>query len=145
MPTHSQVDISGDSEKDYFAKLGNDSPDLVERLRCIIQQQLMPAAVAADFAAFGCAVAAYNESSGQLFRNVQGGAFNGKHVTNLIAQLRANGLTGIGQSSWGPGVFAWFESSQSLDSFLTTAKESRSFQVIATARPRNEGRVLTIG
>lgn len=145
VPAQPQTDVSGENESDYFSKLGNDAPDLVEQLRCIIKQQLIPAAVASDFASFCQAVTAYNESSGQLFRSVQGGAFNGQQVTDLVAKLRADGQVGVGQSSWGPGVFAWFESSQSLDSFLATAKESRSFQVVTTARPRNESRTVTIG
>lgn len=145
VPAQTQKNVSGENEREFFSKLGNDATDLVEHLHCIIKQQLMPAAFASDFASFCQAVTAYNESSGQLFRSVQGSAFNGQQVTDLVAKLRAAGQVGIGQSSWGPGVFAWFESSRTLDSFLATAKESRSFQIVTTARPRNEGRTVTIG
>ena len=36
--------------------------------------------------------------------------YNGADVTALINWLIRQGVMKVGQSSWGPGVFAWFES-----------------------------------
>ncbi|TWT52486.1 hypothetical protein Pla22_01100 [Rubripirellula amarantea] len=109
--------VSGTIESDMFAKL----PDADERHICELQnclsQNLIPSASRGDFEGFTTAVTTYNRLSGMLFAEVQGGAYNGENVTTLVKKLQQHGAVGVGQSSWGPGVFAWFESAASLTDF----------------------------
>jgi beta-RFAP synthase len=102
--------ISGEEEQQQFDALNPASPEVRSRLTRILTDDLIPAIEQKDFASFSESVTRYNRSSGELFAPVQGGPYNGAATTQLIEQLIANGLQGVGQSSWGPGVFTWFES-----------------------------------
>lgn len=99
--------ISGDNEQAKFDSLATVAVEDRTALANILTSRLAPAIQDADFAAFCAAMEQYNRQSGELFTAVQGGAYNGAATTRLISQLRTAGFTGVGQSSWGPGVFAW--------------------------------------
>ena len=142
LPINLHNAISGDQEAERFSKLGNDDCEHIDRLTDVIANRLLPAAASADFENFCDAVTQYNQQSGMLFASVQGGAYNGKEVTSLIETLCEMGLRGIGQSSWGPGVFAWFDSQTSLERFKTQSP-SDLYRMMATARSKNSGRELT--
>ncbi|MFG0265178.1 MAG: beta-ribofuranosylaminobenzene 5'-phosphate synthase, partial [Rhodopirellula sp. JB055] len=102
--------ISGEEEQQQFDALKPASPEVRSRLTRILTDDLIPAIEREDFASFAESVTQYNRSSGELFAPVQGGPYNGTATTQLIKRLIANGLRGVGQSSWGPGVFTWFDS-----------------------------------
>jgi beta-RFAP synthase len=131
--------ISGDDEAECFSQLGNEESRQIRQLSRTITDRILPAANASDFKAFCRAVADYNQQSGMLFADVQGGPYNGTEVTTLIQTLQNLGLEGIGQSSWGPGVFAWFDSQKSLNEFKIESQPHR-YRIIATARVKNSGR-----
>ena len=72
----------------------------------------------ADFESFAAALHDYNRRSGELFAAVQAGPYNGAAVTDLVANLLARGARGVGQSSWGPTVFAWFPDREQAEGFV---------------------------
>ena len=47
-----------------------------------------------------------NARAGDAFAAAQGGRYAAPAVTALVARLRGLGVKGVGQSSWGPTVFA---------------------------------------
>ena len=47
-----------------------------------------------------------NRKAGEWFEAWQGAIYSHARVAELIAALRREGLRGVGQSSWGPAVFA---------------------------------------
>ena len=141
LPANPDQAISGEREAKCFSRLGKEDADQVHRLTQLIVERLLPAATSADFDQFCDAVTQFNQQSGMLFASVQGGAYNGQDVTSLIELLRQMGLQGVGQSSWGPGVFAWFDSQESLDQFQQLSSEHR-YRIMATARVKNVGREL---
>lgn len=132
--------VSGSGEVDQFAALGKASSRQQTLLRDLIENEILPAASAGNFDEFSGAIARYNYASGMLFANVQGGPYHGPVVTRLIDRLNGDGVRGVGQSSWGPGVFAWFESASRADRF--TASIEDDVTVIATAKPMQHGRHL---
>ena len=67
---------------------------------------MLPAAVAGDLPAFGEAVHEFNRRAGEPFAAEQGGAYAGPEVAGLVEAARVLGVKGVGQSSWGPAVFA---------------------------------------
>lgn len=69
--------------------------------------RLIPAVWAADFAGFATAVHDFNRTAGEPFAEDQGGPYAGPAVAELVAELRSWGVVGVGQSSWGPTVFAF--------------------------------------
>jgi beta-RFAP synthase len=93
----------GDRERAAFAAA---APSQTDTLRDLAERQLLPAAAGGDLDAFGDAVHAFNRLAGEPFAAVQGGVYASPEVAALVEDLRASGVRGVGQSSWGPTVFA---------------------------------------
>ena len=85
---------------------------LTDALCRIALQGILPAAQADDLPAFGEAVYEYNRRAGEPFAAAQNGPYATPAVTALIELLRRSGVRGVGQSSWGPTVFAFAESAR---------------------------------
>jgi beta-ribofuranosylaminobenzene 5'-phosphate synthase len=83
-----------------------------ESLCRLVLQGLLPALVERDLEAFGECLYDFNARSGELFAAVQGGVYATPAVAEMVAYLRALGIRGVGQSSWGPTVFAVVESEE---------------------------------
>jgi beta-ribofuranosylaminobenzene 5'-phosphate synthase len=100
--------LHGASEREAFARLTHNpsAPRQTEALCRIVLQGLLPALVEGDFAAFGEALHEFNARSGEMFAAVQGGVYAGAAVADAVGLVRSLGVKGVGQSSWGPTVFA---------------------------------------
>jgi beta-RFAP synthase len=99
---------SGSQEQQAFARAGEVArpPGLTDTLCRIVLLGMLPAAIAGDLAGFGEAVHEFNRRSGEPFATAQGGAYAGASVAQTITAVRKLGVRGVGQSSWGPSVFA---------------------------------------
>ncbi len=126
--------VSGDSEKERFVRTQTNSQSLLSRLITIAEQDLLPAVAAGDFNAFADAVQRFNRESGLLFEGVQGGPYNGPIITSLVETLASLGAVGIGQSSWGPSVFCWFENETEARALLNRVPNELADGFITTAR-----------
>lgn len=100
--------LHGTGEGEAFGRLGTDSKAQarIDALCRIALLGLLPAARESDLSAFGEAVFEFNRKAGEAFEPVQGGVYAGPVAAGLVALLRARGALGVGQSSWGPTVFA---------------------------------------
>jgi beta-ribofuranosylaminobenzene 5'-phosphate synthase len=98
----------GGTERLAFETLGRHGPSAAETdAMCrIVLTGLLPALAAADLNAFAEALYELNARAGDAFAPVQGGRYGSPEVTQCIAKLRAADVRGVGQSSWGPTVFA---------------------------------------
>jgi beta-RFAP synthase len=67
---------------------------------------MLPAIAEADVDSFGDALFEFNVRAGEPFAAVQGGTYSSNAVAEIVAFLRGEQLRGVGQSSWGPTVFA---------------------------------------
>ena len=93
----------GDRERAAFASARPGAPGA---LRELAETALLPAAARGDLDAFGEAVYAFNRTAGEPFAAAQGGIYASTEIAELIADIRQCGVKGVGQSSWGPTVFA---------------------------------------
>ncbi|AMV26978.1 hypothetical protein VT84_21430 [Gemmata sp. SH-PL17] len=93
----------GASERQAFATAVPGDP---EALRRLAETVLWPAAQREDIDAFGEAVHEFNRKAGEPFSAAQGGEYASPDIAALIEDVRATGVRGVGQSSWGPTVFA---------------------------------------
>ena len=132
--------VSGDMEGDKFASLPQVEPEAAQVLRQLVTGGILPGAKRKDFALFSTSVQQYNEQSGRLFESVQGGPYNGPEVTEIVRWLRGEGVVGVGQSSWGPGVFAWCESESEANAL--SDRLPTGFDLLAVAHARNQPRLL---
>jgi beta-RFAP synthase len=96
----------GDEERRAFADLSRGSPGTTDALCRLVLLGLLPALGELDVAAFGEALYEFNRRVGELFAPVQGGLYAGTEVAELVSWFRDRGVPGVGQSSWGPTVFA---------------------------------------
>ena len=94
----------GSREREAFSQAR--TPGHTDALCRIALLEMLPAAQAGDVEAFGEAVYEFNRRAGDPFVAAQGGQYAGPETTALIDALRAAGVRGVGQSSWGPSVFA---------------------------------------
>ena len=101
-------EIHGDREVEAFAQLATRPASSVRTdLLCrLVLMGILPALVEHDLEAFSEAVNEYNRQVGEAFAPVQGGIYASPRVAELVAFVRAQGVAGVGQSSWGPTVFA---------------------------------------
>jgi predicted sugar kinase len=67
---------------------------------------LLPAVAEHDWQAFGEALYDFNVRVGEMFAPVQGGIYAHPAVAAVVAWVRGQGVAGVGQSSWGPAVYA---------------------------------------
>ena len=82
-------------------------PERVTReLWRITEEEMLPAVERADCDAFGDAVYRFGRLAGECFAAVQGGPFASAEIARLVDAIRDHGVPGVGQSSWGPTVFA---------------------------------------
>ena len=128
--------IAGDAERRAFETLPPVPATTTERLCQEILLGLIPAATAGDLPAFGESLSRYNRSAGECFATAQGGAFSGGVVEQLVEKIRGMGVAGVGQSSWGPTVFALTaneEQAESLVESLCGAAECRGADIVIAA------------
>lgn len=132
---------AGEQERRAFATLPPVPPARTARLNEIIQQRLVPALARHDCGEFGRALYEYGCLAGECFAAWQGGPFNGPVLTKLVERLRTWGVEGVGQSSWGPTLFAVVESEEaarSVESSLRAGPDGESLEVLVT-RPAVAG------
>jgi beta-RFAP synthase len=117
--------VSGEMEDEAFRRLRPATATTVERISRLVLTRLLPALVSRDLKSFGAALTETQELVGRCFAPVQEGEFHPAGAL-LAARLKEEGACGVGQSSWGPAVYA----------FATdTAEEERLAGIIERADP----------
>ena len=101
--------LHGQEESEAFQQLHALPLSQTEKLCRLVLLGLLPALIENDLAAFGEALFDFNHSAGQAFAAIQNGTYASPRITELIQFIRRQGIAGVGQSSWGPTVFAVIE------------------------------------
>ena len=105
----SAAGLSGERELAAFAKLPPVSAEATNSLCKEALLHLVPAARTDDFERFSSALYRYGKLAGECFASCQGGPFASPALGKLVDTIRALGVKGVGQSSWGPTLFALVE------------------------------------
>jgi len=100
-----QVGLSGEGERSAMASLPPVPVETQDRLSAIVENRMLPALARRACDEFGEAVFEYGRTSGEAFAPIQGGAYNGAILEQLVERVRASGGLGVGQSSWGPAIY----------------------------------------
>jgi len=98
--------ISGMTEEDAFAKLPRPPQREVEHVAHLVLMALLPALVEGDLPGFGAALSEIQEINGRWFAKVQGSTFAPGPGEEIVRRMTEWGASGVGQSSWGPTMFA---------------------------------------
>ena len=78
----------------------------IDALCRLVLLGMLPALAETDLESFGDCLYDFDARAGKAFAEVQGGVYSGPLVAECVAFLRSQGVHGVGQSSWGPTVFA---------------------------------------
>jgi len=101
--------LSGEHELNAFGRLPPVPAATTARLEQLAASAILPAAEHGDVDAFGEALFEYGRLAGKCFSSVQGGPYASAEIAACVETLRGLGALGVGQSSWGPTVFAIVE------------------------------------
>jgi beta-RFAP synthase len=108
-----QRGLSGAAEQAAFGRLPAVAAATSDALRREVATEMVPAARAGQFDRFSQSVWRFSRQAGLCFAAVQGGPFAGPRIDRWVEAIRAGGVEGVGQSSWGPLVFALVENVRS--------------------------------
>jgi beta-RFAP synthase len=135
-----EVGVHGADEATAFATL----PDFPEAKTADLTRRIllgaMPALAEEDFKGFCEQVGTLQKTMGAYFAPMQGGPYVSADVAAVLKGLAADGVTGLGQSSWGPTGFALAESEAEGQALLIAARAHASSARLRfeLARGRNQ-------
>ncbi|MFB6177029.1 MAG: beta-ribofuranosylaminobenzene 5'-phosphate synthase family protein [Halobaculum sp.] len=93
-------------ESSIRAVVESADPAVADRIAGVIARRLLPAVAEGALDRFGSAVREMGRLNGTWFADEQGGVYR-PPVGDLVAELAdAPAVAGVGQSSWGPAVYA---------------------------------------
>ncbi|MCH7990419.1 MAG: beta-RFAP synthase [Planctomycetes bacterium] len=136
--------LSGKDEDEAFSRLPPMPQQLSARLRHISHKEMLPAVQNADFDRFSASVYEFGKSVGEFFASVQGGVYASPQTAELVHHLRTQGIHGIGQSSWGPTIFALLPNQQSADQLQAELSADSRWEgcCFHIARPMNAPAII---
>jgi beta-ribofuranosylaminobenzene 5'-phosphate synthase len=145
IPPHT-AGLHGFPEQQAFAQLSGSltQTDALCRLTLL---GMLPAIQEHDVQAFGEALHEFNARVGEMFVPVQGGVYSDAGVECIVAFLRGEGVAGVGQSSWGPAVFAVVADAERAGAVAVRVRERFSYLLEASvfvARAMNRGAMLSL-
>ncbi len=139
--------VHGQNELEAFANLPPFSAEQSAYLCRLTLMQALPALAEGDLRGFGNAVDVIQQTMGTYFAAAQGGApYASPRVAAALDWLKVQGVTGLGQSSWGPTGFAFVESAsegQALMEELQKAGLNEDLNVQLT-EPHNKGADIAV-
>jgi beta-RFAP synthase len=135
-PQHA-AGLSGAQEHGAFCALPPVAREVSERLYRLATEEVIPAAEGARFEEFSRSLHEYSVLAGSCFAAVQGGPFNGPQLSALVDTMRDLGASGVGQSSWGPTLFAVFPTEEAADQFATRLQSATPEELAITIAPPN--------
>jgi beta-RFAP synthase len=136
--------LAGESETEAFDSMHDFPASEADEFHRRITQSALPALAAGDFAAFSAEVGHLQAVMGAYFSPLQGGPYVSASVSDVLAWLSDQGVTGLGQSSWGPTGFAFVASAEEGEALLAClrARANNEHLHFALAQGRNIGAVI---
>lgn len=98
--------LSGETERRAFERVPPVPASTTERMCREAVLGALPAACEGRFEEFSAALFRFGQEAGRCFAPLQNGLYASGEVAAVAEALAAAGVVGVGQSSWGPTVFA---------------------------------------
>jgi beta-ribofuranosylaminobenzene 5'-phosphate synthase len=142
----SRAGLHGTTENGAFRALPPFPAELAALLCRLVLMRLLPGLALADLAAVGAALGEIQRRVGDHFAPAQGARFTSPAVSEALAWLEAQGIEGVGQSSWGPTGFALLESEARAAALRDEAERrfGRAGLRFLVARGRNRGAEIAV-
>ncbi len=138
--------LAGLNETEAFEQLPDFPEGESEALRQSVIEDALPALAAVDFDRFCASVGRLQAAMGSYFAPLEGGAYTSPLVGEVLSWLQGQGLTGLGQSSWGPTGFAFVPSEAEGQNLLGQVRSlpAAARLRLALGRGRNEGAEIAV-
>jgi len=127
--------VSGAMEARAFAELPVPDEREVERVSHLVLMGMLPSVIEGDLATFGAALSEVQEINGRWFSHAQGGMFVPGPSAEIIRLMRDGGAPGVGQSSWGPSVYAIVDGDDAAESLSARIRDRYEDRVAVYAGP----------
>jgi beta-RFAP synthase len=115
------------------------------RMVSLLMQGIIPAVVEHDYDSFGPHLFEFNRLGGEWFASFQKGCY-AHHLTETIFEAaKSLGISALGQSSWGPTLFAICRDTDQSESLVALLDREYSADVAwQVCRAENEGRLIEV-
>jgi len=136
--------LSRVAEAEAFAGLPPVPKETTRMLRRLTVQHLIPAAAAGRFDEFSTNLYSYGRLAGGCFAPCQGGPFATPRLAQLVESIRAANVAGVGQSSWGPTLFALLPDERTARQFVDQFRQrpdTGDLEFIVAAPNRDGARI----
>ncbi|MCS7125992.1 MAG: hypothetical protein NZ929_03685 [Aigarchaeota archaeon] len=133
IPLNEGLGLHGRIEEEKFKMLNAADP---KEASLIILMKLLPSIVQRNFERFSEAVEELDLVTSRFFETAQSGRYF-KSSSKVVEFLKNIGVRGVGQSSWGPTIYGFLESSE-VEEVGKKLKNIEGFRFIFTT-PRNKG------
>ncbi len=127
--------VSGAMEARAFAELPVPDEREVERVSHLVLMGMLPSVIEGDLETFGAALSEVQEINGGWFSHAQGGMFAPGPSAEIIRLMRDGGAPGVGQSSWGPSVYAIVDGDDAAESLSARIRDRYDDRVAVYAGP----------
>lgn len=140
--------LHGASESNAFSSLSKFTKQCAGRLSHQVLARILPGIVEQDVTQFGLGVREIQQTIGDYFAPAQGGRYTSEAVAQVIEHLISKNVPGVGQSSWGPTGFAFFDSETAAHVMLRelqarfSSLEQLQFKVISANNVGSEVEIL---
>jgi len=134
--------LHGPEEAAAFRRLPSFPAEQAAHLCRLMLMAALPGLAEENLERFGAAVTELQRTIGDYFAPVQGARFASAAVAEVLAWLEAEGIKGVGQSSWGPTGFGLIGSESDAAALLAAARRrwpAESGLSFAVSRGRNRG------
>jgi beta-RFAP synthase len=131
--------IHGCHEESRMSKLAPMRPERTGELCRLALTEILPAIRGRNLQGFREGLQSYGDLVGDYFAPVQGGRFSHPQSAAVADDLRASGVTGVVQSSWGPTLCAFFEDADAAAAAAATLAGRYREMTFTVAAARNYG------
>ena len=143
----SDLGLHGAPEADAFSTLPRFSDSCAGFLSRQVLARILPGLIENNIQEFGMGVREIQQRVGDYFAPAQGGRYTSAAVAEVIEYLIEQQIPGVGQSSWGPTGFAFFDSDTAAHTTMRECQNQFShlsqlnFKVV---QGNNTGSVVTV-
>lgn len=103
--------------------VGDADPTIATEVASTVVEKLLPAAAAGDLSTFGAAVTAIGRANGEWYADLQGGRYRPSAAAIVDSLTGEPAVAGVGQSSWGPTVYA-LTNEEGVESVVSCGEEA---------------------
>jgi beta-ribofuranosylaminobenzene 5'-phosphate synthase len=138
--------LSGEAEAAAFRDLQAMPLATTGELSRLVLLEILPALAERNFSAFAAGLHAYGSIVGDYFADIQGGRYAHPTIGELVTWLGQRGVTGTGQTSWGPSLFALVEQTTQANELAAAIQNDPRWNGcrVRIARPLNRGASVAV-